>query len=382
MCKKIPFVLIFCVILALIGGKIFPLSVVSLFLAISVTLKSVVVFVLPALIFCLIFSTFQRLGKSASKIFAIALILLCCSNFLAAYLSHFVGEMVYAMNLSLSQTSAKDGLKPLFDFQLPKIVSNTVALVASMIFGIFVPKVTPDGARKLSIVFDKFVSHFLKCIQLIIPFFLFGFFLKMQADGIVATLVCQYASIVAIIIIAIVAYIFILYFAVNGMDVRATFTAMKNMIPAVVCAFGTMSSASALPYTLIAVEKNSKNKSLAKSIVSITTNIHLIGDCIAIPVFIYAILKSYGAPQPSQFLYLAFAVQFVIAKFSVAAIPAGGIIVMLPIIERCFGFDYAMSSLIFSLYVIMDPICTSANVFGNGAFAQLIDRIATRFHVK
>jgi Na+/H+-dicarboxylate symporter len=72
-------------------------------------------------------------------------------------------------------------------------------------------------------------------------------------------------------------------------------------------------------------------------------------------------------------MYLAFAMQFVVAKFSVAAVPAGGIIVMLPIIERRFAFDGTMSSLIFSLYVLMDPICTSANVFGNGAFAKLID---------
>jgi Na+/H+-dicarboxylate symporter len=380
--KKISFVLVSLVVLALICGRILSVPVLSLFLAISATLQSVITFALPVLIFCLIFSTFQRLGKNASRIFIVALILLCCSNFFAAYVSHFIGEIIHGMDLSLMQISANNGLTPSFDLRLPKIIPNILAMVMAIICGIFVPKIAPIRAQKLSTIVDEFVSLFLKCIQFIVPFFLFGFLLKMQYDGIVMVLIRQYIVIVAVIVVAIVSYLLLFYFLVNGMNPKATFTAMKNMIPAVVCAFGTMSSASALPYTLIAVEKNSKNKALAKSIVSITTNIHLIGDCIAIPIFIYAILKSYGVPQPSQLLYLVFVLQFVVAKFSVAAVPAGGIIVMLPIIERCFGFSGAMSSLILSLYILMDPICTSANVLGNGAFAQLIDRIATRFREK
>jgi Na+/H+-dicarboxylate symporter len=297
-------------------------------------------------------------------------------------MSHFIGEMIYGMDLSLMQISAKNELTPSFNFKLPKIIPNALAMIVAMICGIFVPKIAPIRAKKLSTVVDKFVSLFLKCIQFIVPFFLFGFLLKMQYDGIVMVLVRQYVVIVVIIVVAIISYLLLFYFLVNRMNLKATFAAIKNMVPAVVCAFGTMSSASTLPYTLIAVEKNSKNKDLAKSIVLITTNIHLIGDCIAIPIFIYAILKSYGVPQPSQLLYLGFVLQFVVAKFSVAAVPAGGIIVMLPIIERCFGFSGAMSSLILSLYILMDPICTSANVLGNGAFAQLIDRIATHLHGK
>jgi Na+/H+-dicarboxylate symporter len=153
------------------------------------------------------------------------------------------------------------------------------------------------------------------------------------------------------------------------------------MIPAVICAFGSMSSASALPYIIIAVEKNISNKSFATSIISITTNIHLLGDSIAIPIFIDAILKSFGLPHPSAALDLIFIVQFVIAKFSVATVPGGGTIVMFPIIERCFGFNDAMSSLIFLFSVLMELICISANVLGNGAFAQLIDRIVCHFRL-
>jgi Na+/H+-dicarboxylate symporter len=137
-----------------------------------------------------------------------------------------------------------------------------------------------------------------------------------------------------------------------------------------------MSSAASIPLTLIGTEKNAKNKDLVHTVVPATVNIHLIGDCIAIPCFAFAILKNFDLPQPDLMTYFMFTIYFVIAKFSVAAIPGGGIIVMLPILEQYLGFNSNMLSLITALYILFDPIITSANVFGNGAFAKMIDIVA------
>jgi Na+/H+-dicarboxylate symporter len=347
------------------------------FLGISLTLKSAILFLLPFLICGLLFSTFHRLGGNASRIVAIVLGVLCCSNFFATYLSHFIGKAIYSsMEISLTQISSVGELLPLFNCQLPTIIPNALAMALGVLSGIFIPKVMPKHVAKLSDAVNLFVSKVLKGISWIIPPFLFGFLLKIQHDGLMILLIRQYAPIVAIIIAAMVIYLFFFFFFASGMRLGKAVSCLKNMVPPVICAFGSMSSASALPYTIVAAEKNAANKSLAKSTVSMTTNVHLMGDCIAIPILIYAILKSYGFPQPSPMLYLVFTLQFVVAKFSVAAVPGGGIMVMLPIIEHCFGFNGAMSSLIFSLYILLDPICTSANVLGNGALAQLIDRIA------
>ena len=106
-----------------------------------------------------------------------------------------------------------------------------------------------------------------------------------------------------------------------------------------------------------------------------TVNIHLVGDCIAIPIFAYAVLKSFGMTEPSVYNYLIFTIHFVMMKFSVVAIPGGGIIVMLPILERYLGFNGDMMSLITALYVLFDPVITASNVLGNGALAKGIDRL-------
>ncbi len=99
-------------------------------------------------------------------------------------------------------------------------------------------------------------------------------------------------------------------------------------------------------------------------------NIHLIGDCLAIPIFAYAVMKSYGIAEPSLYGYLVFLIYFIAAKFSVAAVPGGGILVMLPILESFFGFNSDMLSLITALYILFDPVITCGNVLGNGAFVN------------
>jgi Na+/H+-dicarboxylate symporter len=134
-----------------------------------------------------------------------------------------------------------------------------------------------------------------------------------------------------------------------------------------------------MPLTIIGTEKNSKNPALSRLAIPVTVNTHLIGDCFAIPIFAFAVMKNFAMPEPAFFSYVIFAFYFVLAKFSVAAIPGGGIIVMLPILESQLGFNTEMSSLITALYILFDPVITCANVCGNGAFAMALNKIQSLF---
>jgi Na+/H+-dicarboxylate symporter len=59
----------------------------------------------------------------------------------------------------------------------------------------------------------------------------------------------------------------------------------------------------------------------------------------------------------------------------VAAVPGGGIIVMLPVLEQHLGFSNEMLSLIMMLYILFDAVSTTANVLGNGAFSVIFTKI-------
>jgi Na+/H+-dicarboxylate symporter len=142
-----------------------------------------------------------------------------------------------------------------------------------------------------------------------------------------------------------------------------------------------MSSAATMTFTLAATEKNMGDEQFAGLVIPATVNIHLMGDALAIPILALAVLSLSGMPLPTFENYLLFAVYFCLAKFSVAGIPGGGIIVMLPILQKYLGLTPEMASLLTTIYIIQDPIFTSANVMGNGAFALLVRKITGR-HLK
>ena len=70
---------------------------------------------------------------------------------------------------------------------------------------------------------------------------------------------------------------------------------------------------------------------------------------------------------------------FVLAKFAVAAVPAGGIIVVLPILEKHLQMKPELAAIMTTSYIIFDAIITTANIYGNGAFAILFSKF---FHKK
>jgi Na+/H+-dicarboxylate symporter len=228
---------------------------------------------------------------------------------------------------------------------------------------------------------DMLINHLLKLITCLVPFFVAGFIVKLNHDNTMTTIIKNYALIFGVIGLAVFTYIAFLYLLSSRFILSRSINALKNMVPAAIAGFSTMSSASAMPLTIIAAEKNAQNKDLAQSIIPATVNIHLIGDCFAIPILAFAILKSFGYVEPGFYQYLIFTCYFVLAKFSVAGVPGGGIIVMLPVLEGYLGFNAPMLSLITALYILFDPVITCANVLGNGGFAMLMDRIGSKLNV-
>jgi Na+/H+-dicarboxylate symporter len=374
MFRKMPWLLAGIILLCVLLDQWIPLQLKSFLYALSLTIKSGIIFILPVVIFSLLFKTAVQLAYQATKMIAFILVAICCSSFLATFLSHFVGSVVYDFDISLISPTSVDSLAPLWKFSLPSLVSNDKALWAGLLGGVLLSYIRPIFADQLSEKLAMAMNVILKGITYLIPFFVTGFVLKLNHDGSIMMIVRDYAVIFAVIMGAQFSYIAFLYFAANGFKIRTCIASVQNMLPAAIAGFSTMSSAASMPLTLIGTQKNTKT-GLSTSVIPMTVNVHLIGDCFALPILAYAILKNYGLAEPMLMDYLIFAGYFVLAKFSVAGVPGGGVLVMLPILENHLGFNAEMLSLITALYILFDPVITSANVLGNGAFAMIMDKI-------
>lgn len=375
MFRHMPFILAGIIAVIVLLDPFIPLQIKQLLYSLSLSIKNFIVFILPFIIFSLLLRTIAILSKSATKILGAILLLVCCSNFLSTFISRFIGSWVHSMDVSMINPTSGHELQSQWALTFPKLIGNEKALFAGVIVGIIVTRFFPEKTTKMGDILGRIVHAFLKGIVYVIPLFVAGFIIKLQHDGVVQLIVKDYSLVFMVIAIGQFAYIAFVYFVLNTGSLSGALRNIKNMIPAAISGFSTMSSAASMPLTIYGAELNAENKDVAKLVIPTTVNIHLIGDCFAIPIFAYAIIKSFGMPEPTMMSYLIFSFYFVIAKFSVAAIPGGGVLVMLPILEGYLGFNSEMISLMTALYILFDPVITSANVLGNGAFAKLIDII-------
>ena len=379
MFRKMPLILIILIVMIVLLDRYISMEVKSIIYAISLSIKELIVFVLPLVIFGLLFKVAATLAGHATRFIILLLLAVYCSNYLTTFVSQFVGLFVYQFDMLLIKPQDMHGLLPYWQFSLPKLIANDKAMLLGLALGVITGWLNTTLAEKISHSFEIVISKVFGVLTILIPFFVAGFIVKLQADGIITILVKDYALIFAVIAIAQFSYIMLIYYVANKFNVSQMVQSIKNMLPATIVGFSTMSSAAAMPLTVVGTEKNLTNPKLASSVIPATVNIHLIGDCFAIPIFAYAILKNYGMVEPTFLVYLTFAFYFVLAKFSVAAVPGGGILVMLPILESHLGFNSEMLSLITALYVLFDPVITSANVMGNGGFAMLLNRLKRLF---
>ena len=383
MFRKLPIILIILITIIVMLSPFLSLEVMQNIYALSLTVKSLILMLLPLVIFGLLFNAIVGLSRGATLVIALILICVCASNFTSTFLSHYVGSWIYGFNLSLILPKENSALIPAWTFEFPQIIANNKAMFLGIASGLLLSKFKYDFAKKISIIFEKIIAKTLQSFAVLITFFVAGFVVKMQFDGSVQTIIKDYTMIFLVVLIAQYAYITIAYAVLSRFKPKECLASIKNMLPAAMAGFSTMSSASVMPLTIVGAELNAKNKAIARSVVPATVNIHLVGDCIAISIFAYAVMKSFGIAEPSLMTYLVFVFYFVLAKFSVAAIPGGGIIVMLPVLESNLGFNAEMLSLITALYILFDPVITSANILGNGMFAKMIDKIVSfRFKSK
>ena len=371
---KMPFILIIAIVAVIVLDPLMPFALKQVLYSTSLVIKTIIVSALPFIIFSLLFKAVVTLASNATKILGLILTLMCCSNFVSTFLSHYVGILVYNFDIAIIVPQESSGMTALYSLTLPQVVTNSQAMIAGVVIGMISSKFWPSRSVAIATKIEHVVSILLAYLTYIIPIFVVGFIVKLQHDDVVTTIVKDYTSVFALIALAQFGYICAAYFLLNNMVVKDFVHNIKSMLPAAISGFSTMSSAASMPLTIIGAESNAQDKSIVRSVIPATANAHLVGDCFAIPILAYAVLKSFGMPEPSLLNYLIFTFYFVLAKFSVAAIPGGGIIVMLPVLERYLGFNAEMMSLITALYILFDPVITCANVLGNGAFAKMIDR--------
>jgi Na+/H+-dicarboxylate symporter len=357
---------------ALLGDAI-PLIFKQVAYTLSLMLQEALIFALPLIIFSFIAFCLMQLGRGTWLLVLTLLGAVCVSNFASVWLAYGIGVLgLQHMPMAPGNLLHSTPLLPLWTLQLPRWCPNFWALGAGLFCGLLIPYGHWPRLQKLVRSSYSLALFFLqKVFTRCVPVFVLGFLLKLQHEQVLGQLTRSYGPMLGLIVLVQWGYILLLYAWATGFRAAHCIQALKNMSPALLTGLSTMSSAATLPLTLQGTELNTHHPKLAQMVTTSTVNIHLLGDSIAVPLLVLMTAQQFGFPLPSPSQYLVFSLFFVATKFAAAAVPGGGILVLLAFFKSSLGFSSEMVSLITAVYLLLDSVSTSANVGGNGAFAML-----------
>lgn len=383
--KSLPFQLAFSIGLAFAASDFFSFDNVRFFFTISCFIKELLMAVLPFVVFSYITAAILDLEQRAPLLILSLLVLVLCSNALTVLISYGT-SMTFLPWITTTGSDTVTGLietiSPLYILKIPQILSPDRTMLLGLSFGILfsfikVPKVSAFISRMREFVNIALKRGFIP----LLPLYVFGFVLKMAHEGSLEILMKNYGQVFLLTCALIIAFLCAQYLIAAEFNPKRFLSLLREMIPAGITAFSTMSSAATMPVTLAATEKNLGDPQFTQLVIPTTVNIHLLGDALSVPLIGIAMLMIAGFPLPTFESYLIFTFYFCLAKFSSAGIPGGGVIVLLPVLQSHLGLTPEMTSLVATLYILQDPIITATNVMANGAFALISHKICGKIRL-
>lgn len=374
--------LIITFVSSLLLGSLVPVDVKIFLYSVSLSIKEILSFTMPFIIFSLVFNSINGLKDAAIKFIILLLATVFLSNLFSSLIGYFTGyTIIQNFHIDSGIELPKSVLSSSWEFKLPTLISNFHALLLGFIAGITVHKIIPQKSDIIAKKLADIAFFLLKRVLIpIIPVFTLGFILKLQHDKVLLTIFRDYIAIFIIMTIVIYIYTIFLYGVASSFRIRDWLGSMNNMLPAIITAIATSSSSATIPVTLEGSKKNVKEHNIVDSMVPIIASTNSVGNCFCIIVLALVIIKSFGTQPLTVWEHMSFLLYFLLLKFA-AATPGSGIIVVLGILEGYLKFSPTMLSLITTIYVMFNPISTGANVAGDGALVIMFTKFYKKFFV-
>lgn len=367
----LPAILFLVLVLPLFLGAHISPQIKSFLYSISLSMKSGLLFVLPFIIFSFVFSAIINLKSGAFRFILTLIAMVYLSNCAAILTGFSVGSLLLG-KLSISPHNpieAENALMPLWELSIKPFVSNHIALISGFALGILLSFKKHARTQKFAKTLNFSANWFLKKIFIpLLPLFILGFVFKLEHEGILGIALKTYAPVFLIVVGTQLSYLSLLFLILSKFSLPTFGRYLKNLLPASITGFSTLSSAATMPLLILCTEKNLPEPEIADMVIPATINTHTIGSAIGITILSLSTLLAFGHELPTFFEFVEFGLIYALAKFAVAAVPGGAIIVVAPLLESYLHFSGEMVGLITAFYMLFDPFGTATNVTGNGLF--------------
>ena len=382
---NLPFRLLLGIITGVILGQVFPESVMKVVVTLQYIMGQLITFCVPLIIIGFIAPSITKLGKNASRLLGVAIVIAYVSSVCAALMSTGAG---YALIPHLSIDTEVAGLRTLpdvvFELNIPQIMSVMSALVLSVLVGLAATwtnsKLTCDFLGEFQNIVLDIVG---KIIIPMLPFYIAATFCNLSYEGMITHQLPAFLQIIIIVMIGHYIWLTVLYLLAGAYSGKNPWEVLRHYGPAYLTAVGTMSSAATLA---VALDCARKSKVLRKDMVSfgipLFANIHLCGSVLTEVFFCMTISKILYGHLPSIGTMLLFCALLGIFAIGAPGVPGGTVMASLGLITGVLMFDDAGTALMLAIFALQDSFGTACHVTGDGALTLMLTGYAEKHGIK
>ena len=382
---NLPFRLLLGIIIGVILGQVFPESVMKVVITLQHIMGQLITFCVPLIIIGFIAPSITKLGKNASRLLGVAIVIAYVSSVCAALMSTGAG---YALIPHLSIDTEVAGLRTLpdvvFELNIPQIMSVMSALVLSVLVGLAATwtnsKLTCDFLGEFQNIVLDIVG---KIIIPMLPFYIAATFCNLSYEGMITHQLPAFIQIILIVMAGHYIWLAVLYLLAGAYSGKNPWEVLRHYGPAYLTAVGTMSSAATLA---VALDCARKSKVLRKDMVSfgipLFANIHLCGSVLTEVFFCMTISKILYGHLPSIGTMLLFCALLGIFAIGAPGVPGGTVMASLGLITGVLMFDDAGTALMLAIFALQDSFGTACNVTGDGALTLMLTGYAEKHGIK
>lgn len=363
------------------GGFVFPEWLSRIFATFNGVFSGLLNFTIPLLIVGFVAPAIADIGRRAGAMLGVTVAIAYLMTFGSGMLAYFTAELTFPTLIGDTVLSAETttGASPLPFFALPiePLMSVTSSLVLAMLLG-FACAVLGPAAATLKAVIDDFRNVIRlvinKLIVPLLPLYIFGIFMSMTIEGAVGPVLVTFVKIIAVIFVLHIGVLVLQYFIASAFSGYNPFKSLWTMLPAYVTALGTQSSAATIPVTLERTVRMGVSRDVSGFVIPLCATIHMSGSTLKIVSCAVALMIVRGMPFDAV-MFAGFVAMLGVTIVAAPGVPGGAIMASLGLLSSMLGFTEADNALMIALYIAMDCFGTACNITGDGAIAQIVDRV-------
>lgn len=379
--NSLPFRLLAGVVIGILVGLVANETFMNIVVTAKQLLGELITFCVPLIVIGFIAPSITRLGKNASRMLMVALILAYVSSVGAALVSMVAGFNIIP---HLSIVSTAEGLKELpeviFELSIPQIMSVMSALVFSVLIGLAVTWTKADRTAELLEEFQKIVLEIVtRVIIPILPVFIACTFCALSYEGTITRQLPVFLKVIIIVMIGHYLWMTLLYLIAGAYSGKNPLEVVKHYGPAYITAVGTMSSAATLAVALRCARKSSVlRKDMVDFGIPLFANVHLCGSVLTEVFFVMTVSQILYGSMPSLGTMVLFCVLLGIFAIGAPGVPGGTVMASLGLITGILLFNDTGTALMLTIFALQDSFGTACNVTGDGALTLILTGYADR----